>query len=163
MLLLGYLRDLRHIRRYLTLSVAIKPIATALVASRLDNQCNSFFPNIAFKDVTKLQPVKSCLARVTSLVTRCPRFTPSMASLRRSWRLCIVFLSYIVSSLRYVPLLTMHFPVSSSRIYIHCLLLQENLFRLNHLVLIYFVSLNFKLKSIPLNIGTILELFCSST
>ena len=67
-----HIRDLRRIRRYLPVSVA-KTIATALVTSRLD-YCNSLFHNIAIKDITKLQRVQNCLARV---VTRSPRFTPS--------------------------------------------------------------------------------------
>ena len=69
-----HIRDLHaaNIRRYLPVSVA-KTIATALVTSRLD-YCNSLFHNIAIKDITKLQRVQNCLARV---VTRSPRFTPS--------------------------------------------------------------------------------------
>ena len=65
-----HIRDLRRIRRYMSLSVA-KTIATALVSSRLD-YCNSLLHNIAIKDITKLQRVQNCLARV---VTRSPRFS----------------------------------------------------------------------------------------
>ena len=72
-----HIRDLRRIRRYLPVSVA-KTIATALVTSRLD-YCNSLFHNIAIKDITKLQRVQNCLARV---VTRYPRFTPSKPLLK---------------------------------------------------------------------------------
>ena len=72
-----HIRDLRRIRRYLPVSVA-KTIATALVTSRLD-YCNSLFHNIAIKDITKLQRVQNCLARV---VTRSPRFTPSKPLLK---------------------------------------------------------------------------------
>jgi len=39
----------------------LKTIATALVTSRLD-YCKSFFQNIVFKDITKLQSVQNCLA-----------------------------------------------------------------------------------------------------
>ena len=72
-----HIRDLWRIRRYLLVSVA-KTIATALVTSRLD-YCNSLFHNIAIKDITKLQRVQNCLARV---VTRSPRFTPSKPLLK---------------------------------------------------------------------------------
>ena len=62
-----HIRDLRRIRRYMSLFVA-KTIATALGSSRLD-YCNSLLHNIAIKDITKLQRVQNCLARV---VTRSP-------------------------------------------------------------------------------------------
>ena len=65
-----HIRDIRRIRRYISLSVA-KTIATALVSSRLD-YCNSLLHNIAIKDITKLQRVQNCLARV---ITRYPRFS----------------------------------------------------------------------------------------
>ena len=68
-----HIRDLRRIRRYMSLSVA-KTIATALVSSRLD-YCNSLLHNIAIKDITKLQRVQNCLTRV---VTRSPRFSRSV-------------------------------------------------------------------------------------
>ena len=55
-----------------------KTIATALVSSRLD-YCNSLLHNIAIKDITKLQRVKNCLARV---VTRSPRFSRSVPLLK---------------------------------------------------------------------------------
>ena len=48
----NHIRDLRRIRRYMSLSVA-KTIATALVSSRLDYY-NSLLRNIAIKDITKL-------------------------------------------------------------------------------------------------------------
>jgi len=46
-----HIPDLRHIRRYISLSVA-KLIATAFITSRLD-QCNSLPYNIASKDILK--------------------------------------------------------------------------------------------------------------
>ena len=55
-----------------------KTIATALVSSRLD-YCNSLLHNIAIKDITKLQCVQNCLARV---VTRSPRFSRSVPLLK---------------------------------------------------------------------------------
>ena len=78
-----HIRDLRRIRRYMSLPVA-KTIATALVSSRLD-YCNSLLHNIAIKDIIKLQHVQNCLATV---VTRSPRFShsvPLLKSLR--WQL----------------------------------------------------------------------------
>ena len=68
-----HIRDLRRIRRFLSLSVA-ETIATALVSSRLD-YCNSLLYNTANKDIAKLQRVQNCLAR---LVTRSPRFSRSV-------------------------------------------------------------------------------------
>ena len=65
-----HIRDVRRIRRYMSLSVA-KTIATALVSCIL-YYCNSLLHNIAIKDITKLQRVQNCLARV---VTRTPRFS----------------------------------------------------------------------------------------
>ena len=70
-----HIRDLRRIRRFLSLSVA-KTIATALVSSRLD-YCNSLLYNTANKDIAKLQRVQNCLARV---VTRSSFFSLSAAS-----------------------------------------------------------------------------------
>ena len=67
-----HIRDLRRIRRFISLSVA-KTIATALVSTRLD-YCNSLLYNTANKDIAKLQPIQNCLARV---VTRSPRFSRS--------------------------------------------------------------------------------------
>ena len=72
-----HIRDLRRIRRFLSLSVA-KTIATALVSSRLD-YCNSLLYNTANKDIAKLQRVQNCLARV---VTRSPRFSRSVPLLK---------------------------------------------------------------------------------
>ena len=72
-----HMRDLRRIRRYMSLSVA-KTIATALVSSRLD-YCNSLLHNIAIKDNTKLQRVQIFLAGV---VTRSPRFSRSVPLLK---------------------------------------------------------------------------------
>ena len=72
-----HIRDLRRIRRYISLSVA-KTIATALITSRLD-YCNSLLYNIASKDILKLQCVQNCLARV---VTRSPRFSHSVPLLK---------------------------------------------------------------------------------
>ena len=72
-----HIRDLRRIRRFLSLSVA-KTIATALISSRLD-YCNSLLYNTANKDIARLQRVQNCLARV---VTRSPRFPSSVPLLK---------------------------------------------------------------------------------
>jgi len=65
-----HIRDLRRIRRYISLSVA-KTIATAFITSGLD-YFNSLLYNIASKDILKLQCVQNYLARV---VTWSPRFS----------------------------------------------------------------------------------------
>ena len=69
--------DLRRIRRHLDLDSA-KLLANALVSSRLD-YCNSLLSGIAETDLTKLQRVLNCLARV---VTKSPPFTRSVPLLR---------------------------------------------------------------------------------
>ena len=70
-----HIRDLRRIRRHLPLSTA-KTISNSLITSRLD-YCNSLINNIAKQDLSKLQRVQNCLARV---VLRAPRFSPSLPS-----------------------------------------------------------------------------------
>ena len=62
---LNHRLDMRRIRRFLTPSVA-KTIATSLIGSKLD-YCNS----VLFKEISKLQGVQNCLARV---VIKSPRF-----------------------------------------------------------------------------------------
>jgi len=52
-----YIRDLRRIRRYISLSVA-KTIATALITSRLD-YCNSLLYNTASKNILKCSELLS--------------------------------------------------------------------------------------------------------
>jgi hypothetical protein len=61
-----HIRDLRRIRRYISLSVA-KTIGTVLITNRLD-YWNTLLYNIASKDILKFQYVQNCLARVVSLV-----------------------------------------------------------------------------------------------
>ncbi len=74
---LYHIRDLRRIRRHLSLENA-KTLASALVTSRLD-YCNSLLHGIAEKDIMKLQRIQNRLARV---VTKSPRFTRSIPLLR---------------------------------------------------------------------------------
>ena len=78
-----HIRDLRRIRRHLPLFTA-KTISNALISSRLD-YCNSLLNNIAKQDLSKLQRVQNCLARVvlrgTSFLTvTSPAQTTTLAS-----------------------------------------------------------------------------------
>ena len=73
-----HIRDLRQIRRHIPLSTA-KTISNALISSRL-NYCNSLINNIAKQDLSKLQRVQNCLARV---ILRAPRFSPSLPLLKQ--------------------------------------------------------------------------------
>ena len=73
-----HIRDLRRIRRHLPLSTA-KTISNSLITSRLD-YCNSLINNIAKQDLSKLQSIQNCLARV---VLRAPRFSPSLPLLKQ--------------------------------------------------------------------------------
>ena len=73
-----HIRDLRRIRRHIPLSTA-KTISNALISSRLD-YCNSLLNNIAKQDLSKLQRVQNCLARV---VLRAPRFSRSLPPLKQ--------------------------------------------------------------------------------
>ena len=64
-----HIRDMRRIRRFLTPCVA-KTIETSLIGSKLD-YCSSVLFNGTEKEISKLQGVHNCLARV---VTKSPRF-----------------------------------------------------------------------------------------
>jgi len=78
------------ISRHLPLSVA-KTIATARINSRLD-YCTSLFQNIAFRDITKLQHIHNCLARVSTTYSRFTRSMPLLRSLHQlPVRYCIIF------------------------------------------------------------------------
>ena len=75
-----HIRDMPRIRRFLTPSVA-KTIATYLIGGKLD-YFNSVLINVTEKEISKLQGVQNCLARV---VTKSPRFfhiTPLLKSLQ---------------------------------------------------------------------------------
>ena len=72
-----HIRDLRRIRRFISISVA-KTIITALISSRLD-YCNSLLYNTANKDIAKLQRVQNCFAWV---VMRSPSFSRSVPLLK---------------------------------------------------------------------------------
>ena len=73
-----HIRDLRRFRRHIPLSTA-KTISNALISRRLD-YCNSLLNNIAKRDISKLQRVQNCLARV---VLRAHRFSPSLPLLKQ--------------------------------------------------------------------------------
>ncbi len=73
-----HIRDLRHIRKHLDLSVATG-LANALVGSRLDF-CNSLFYRLNDVYTLKLQWVQNCIAR---MVTTSPRLTSSTPLLRK--------------------------------------------------------------------------------
>ena len=73
-----HIRDLNRIRRHIPLSTATT-ISNALISSPLD-YCNSQLNNIAKQDLSKLQRVQNCLARV---VLRAPRFSPSLPLLKQ--------------------------------------------------------------------------------
>ena len=69
-----HIRDLRRIRRHIPVSTPKTPIS-----SRLD-YCNSLLNNIAKQDLSKLQRVQNCLARV---VLRAPSFSPTLPLLKQ--------------------------------------------------------------------------------
>ena len=82
-----HIRDLRRIeKKYISLDLA-KQIEVALVSSKL-YYCNSLFHNISEKDITRLQRVQNCLARV---VTKAPRFSRSIPILKRLHWLPVTF------------------------------------------------------------------------
>ena len=81
----------------LSLSTA-KTIPTALISSRLE-YCNSLLNNIAKQDLSKLQRVQNCLARV---VLRAPRFSPSLPLLKQlHWHPVNYRIKFKLSTLTY--------------------------------------------------------------
>ena len=68
-----YMKDLRRVRRYLTVSVATS-LANALVSSRLD-YCNSLLHNITDQNMRKLQVVQNSLCRIVKRVSRFDHIT----------------------------------------------------------------------------------------
>ena len=92
-----HIRDLRRIRRHLPLSTA-KTTSNSLITSRLDD-CNSLINNIAKQDLSKLQRVQNCLARV---VLRAPRFSPSLPLLKQLHWLSVNYrIKFKLSTLTY--------------------------------------------------------------
>ena len=97
-----HIRDLRRIRRHISISTA-KTISTALISSRLD-YCNSLLNNIDKRDLAKLQRVQNCLARV---VLRAPRFSPSLPLLKQLHWLPVSYrINFKLSTLAYRALST---------------------------------------------------------
>ena len=66
-------------------------ISNALISSRLD-YCNSLINNIAKQDLSKLQRVQNCLARV---ILRAPRFSPSLPLLKQLHWLPVNYRTYM--------------------------------------------------------------------
>ena len=81
----------------LPLSTA-KTISNALISSRL-GYCNSLINNIAKQDLSKLQRMQNCLARV---VLRAPRFSPSLPLLKQLHWLPVNYrIKFTLSTLTY--------------------------------------------------------------
>lgn len=74
-----HIRDLRRIRRHLSLPTA-KAVANALVCSKLD-YCNSLLYGVAEKELARLQRVQNCLARVVFKAPRFCHITPLLKKL----------------------------------------------------------------------------------
>ena len=72
------LRDLRHIRRFLSVDTSVV-IANALVSSRLD-YCNSLFRSLS-RNTTRLQYVQNSLARFVTGASKFTHITSSLKSL----------------------------------------------------------------------------------
>ena len=81
-------------------------ILNSLISSRLD-YCNSLINNIAKHDLSKLQRVQNCLARI---VLRAPRFSPSLPLLKQLHWLPVNYrIKFKLSTLTYRAL-AMHQP-----------------------------------------------------
>ena len=76
-----HIRDLRRLRRCMTSEVS-KPIATALVSSKLDN-CNGVLYNVTNRELNRLQGVQKA-----QVVTRSPRFARTTSLLKSLHWLC---------------------------------------------------------------------------
>ena len=114
-----HIRDLRRIRKHLNLPTA-KTIAYSLISSRLD-YCNSLLFKISKCDLSKLQRVQNCLARV---ICKNSRLTPSKPILKKlhwlpiSYRIefklsTLVFKSFYLKEPSYLSNLLK--PVTNSR------------------------------------------------
>ena len=115
-----------------------KTIATALVGRNLC-YCNSLFPdNIALKDITHLQRVQHCLARV---YTRSLRFSHSTPLVK-----CLHCLHILYRILHLPP---MHLHQRTNYTYIHCSLLQECRGTFSHTVILFFLIPELKQISEP--------------
>ena len=109
-----HIRDLRRIRRHISISTA-KTISMALISSRLD-YCNSLLNNIAKRDLAIPQRVQNCLARV---VVRAPRFSPSLPQLKQlRWLPVSYRINFKLSTLTYRALSTQQPPYLASLLYL---------------------------------------------
>ena len=98
-----HIRDLRRIRRHISISTA-KTISTALINSRLD-YCNSLLNNIAKRDLAKLQ--------------RAPRFSPSLPLLKQLHWLPVCYrINFKLSTLAYRALSTQQPPYLASLLHL---------------------------------------------
>lgn len=116
------IRDIRRIRRYLSLENA-KTLANSLVTSRLD-YCNSLLFGLPDRDIKRLQRVQNCLARVVTKSPPLTRSIPLLQSLhwlpvrsRIDYKLCLLtFKTIITSQPSYLrDLLTISVPARSLR------------------------------------------------
>ena len=92
-----HLRDLRHIRPYLSFNTA-STIGTALVQSKLD-YCNSLFINLPACELNRLQYLQNSLARAISRIPKFCHITPTLKSLH--WLKIRERVSYKIISLTY--------------------------------------------------------------
>ena len=123
-----HIRDLRRIRRYISISTA-KTISAALISSRLD-YCNELLNNIAKRDLATLQRVQNCLARV---VLRAPRFSPSLPLLKQLHWLPVSYrINSKLSTLTYRALSTQQPPYLASLLHLSNIPRQIIIFTTNY-------------------------------
>ena len=115
-----HIRDLRRIRRHIPLTSA-KTISNALISSSLDYG-NSLLNNIAKHDLSKLQRVQNCLARV---VLRAPRFSPSLPLLKQLHWLSVNYrIKFKLSTLTYRAIAIHQPPYLASLLHFSNILIQ---------------------------------------
>ena len=108
-----HIRDLRRIRRHTPLSTA-KTISNALISSRLD-YCNLLLNSIAKQDLSPLQRMQNCLARV---VLRASRFSTSLPLLKQLHWLPVNYrIKFKLSTLTYRALAIHQPPYLASLLY----------------------------------------------
>ena len=109
-----HIRDLRRIRRHISISTA-KIISTTVISSYLDC-CNSLLNSIAKGDLAKLQRVQNYLSRV---VLRTPRFSPSLPLLKQLHWLPVSYrINFKLSTLTYRALSTQQPPYLTSLLHL---------------------------------------------
>ena len=123
---------------------AVAQTNAAAVVSRTLDYCNSFYHNIALKNILRLHNcVQNCLARVAA---RSPRFSHS-ASLLKSLHWLPVRYHWLPVRYHWLPVqyrvilkicAITYQALSPKQVYIHCSLLQGSPDRY-HLILIYFL------------------------